>query len=537
MQKLLFSTLVRFSDVYAQRHRTMLLFLLFTLCLGVRCFWFSQKVGLHEDESMSITLANANAWGWRQHLDDGIPRNGRALRNLVWECRSGVRETLPDLYRMHIFSGDGPHTNLYYSLLRLSFLGVREAERDLLMVRGFLLNLLLFALVFPVMLYLVRLLFPGYFWGQIGGLALAFLNPGSVSNALLLRPYQLQESAFILFALVFAQICREIDSGELRESWGRLLGWGSIGAVALLSGYFSVFFVYLLLALPILWLLKRRCWRTAGFLACVFAESLLLAQVFYLYYFNGFFSDRGQGVAASLQGMGWVTAIWQSIPQFARVLQEGLFSLPLLLLTAVFLIWQVYSGLPVDIQPRLRFLAVPLLLAGSALLWSLAIFVLAPFKELRYILPALPLLALFFPVTAALFKRRSGTFFLLLCCLLSCTSLMFRGNIAYHFQEYQGRYAGFTLLPEKEVYLLLPQVISIHHYMPYFSARQNYRIFSAWDSLQRQLPLTREPFLLGIFYLTPEERGALEHLRLPKGYQILQTIPGERMLILRCRRL
>lgn len=537
MSKPTLPVLLRLAAAATLRHRARVILLLFVLALGVRCFWFSQKTGLHEDESMSITLANAKAWGWRQHLDDGLPRDGLALRQLVWQGQNGLRDTLADLYRMHIFSGDGPHTNLYYSFLRLAFLGLRSAEPEALMLRGFLLNLLLFCLTFPLLLQLLRSLLPGYFWGQAGGLALAVLNPGSVSNTLLIRPYQLQEGAFVLFALVFAQIWREVRDGELREGWERLAGWGGAGALALLSGYFSVFYVFFLLVLPAVLLLWQRRWRGAAFLAAVMVESLLLAQVAYLYYFNGFFSDRGQGVAVRLQSLGLIPLVRQTLVPFAGVLQEALFSLPLLLLTAVFLAWQVYSGLPAGRWRSVRGLSAPLLLTAVALLWAAAIFILAPFKVMRYILPVVPLLALIFPVTAALCRRRGGTLFLLLCCLLSGSTLLCRGRIAYRFQDYQGRYAGFTLLPEKEVFLLLPQAISVHHYMPYLNDQQNYRIFSNWDSLQRQLPLSREPFLLGIFYLTPGEQAALAQWRLPPGYQLLQTLSCERMLVFRCRRL
>lgn len=537
MSKATLAALVRAAAVAAQRHRDRVILVIFVLALGARCFWFSQKTGWHEDESMSVTLANAKPWGWRQHLDDGLPRDGRALRQLVWQGKNGLRDTFADLYRMHIFSGDGPHSNLYYSCLRLAFLGLRSAEPDALLWRGFLLNLLLFCLAFPWLWRLLRLLFPNHFWGQAGGLALAVLNPASVANTLLIRPYQLQEGAFVLFALVFAQIWREVRGGELRQSWERLAGWGSAGALALLSGYFSVFYVLMLLTLPAFLLLWRRRWRSAAFLAAVMAESLMLAQVVYLYYFNGFFTDRGQGVAATLQSLGWLALARQTLLPFAAVLRDALFSLPLLLLTACFLAWQVWANRHGGGFHRPRHLSAPWLLATAALLWAAAIFSLAPFKVMRYILPVVPLLALVFPVMGALWQRRGGTLFLLLCCLLSGSSLLCRDRIAYHFQDYQGRYAGFTLLPEKEVYLLLPRAISVHHYMPYLNERQNYRIFSSWEALQRQLPLSREPFLLGIFYLTPAEQAAVAEWRLPPGYQLLQTLSCERLLILRCRRL
>jgi hypothetical protein len=180
------------------RKTRLLLLLVFLITIGIRLYWISQKEGLNVDEGLSITLASYNKYMlWSDNYESGRTYTGQELKSIsLWENAS-LRNAVGDVYRLHLNNnGDAPHTSLYYSCLRLWFAGRITSDYREIIRLGTGLNLLFFAISFIAMYWLFKLLFdrdPII----LAGLLFCFLNTGSISNTLVLRPYALQETALI----------------------------------------------------------------------------------------------------------------------------------------------------------------------------------------------------------------------------------------------------------------------------------------------------------------------------------------------------
>lgn len=513
---------------------------LFLLLSGMRLYWLGEKAGLHLDESMSVTLANRRSHGWEEHLPDGRIFYAAELRGLVWQGDTSWRSTWRDLYALHIQVKNDPHSNLYYSLLRLALLDSGRITLATIIWRGGLLNLVFFAFSFWLMFLLLRALFPRYPALWLPALLIVFGHSDAVSNTLFIRPYPMQEALFVLLALVFVRSWRlDPSAGPGVFSWLRFLGVAAVLALVLLSGYFAVFFVMLLGAL----LLVRGCvQRHAGwcrFWIAVFLQGVMLAVALYLSYFEGFFNYRG------LQALDKIMlrdpVVYHELPLlFWGVLQRALFPWTLLVLLALAWGWSRWR------QPwRWRRVASAaaeqpwVLLWLSALLWSAAIFFVAPYKLTRYLAPALPLLALLYPAVAvrvAGVNRGAGLGLAWLCALWLCTGMLPPGrHLDYLEREARREVATFAERPALPVVFLLPRPMHIHQILPYLDERQPYIFCSRFSALRPALPPGGE-FYLVLFHLTEAERESMRQYRLPPGYECLDRRDGDSAIYLRCRR-
>src|SRR5688572_9675677 len=216
------------------------LLLVFLVTFGIRLYWINQKQGMNVDEGLSIAVSSFNKYMlWSDNYEDGKTYSGKELKTIsLWDNPS-FRNALGDVYRLHHDNPDTPHSNLYYSCLRLWFAGRIVDDYRKIISGGTGLNLLFFTISFIVMFYLLKLLFENTSV-VLAGLLLCFLNTGSISNTLLLRPYQLQETALIVATYVCVLYRKKIVEGDVFNRWQDLALVASVGAFTLLSGYFSL---------------------------------------------------------------------------------------------------------------------------------------------------------------------------------------------------------------------------------------------------------------------------------------------------------
>jgi hypothetical protein len=170
------------------------------LVLGVHTYWLSQKNGFHVDEGMAINLAFYNDYFMARNYDFDREYTGKELKEASFINNSGFYEALLDIKRLWQNNRDAPHTNLHYSLLRISMIGLETTDIKPIMCRGGILNILLLTASFIFFFLLMKLLFPGSFLLQCVMAVCGFLSTAVISNTLFFRPYQVQETIFIIFA-------------------------------------------------------------------------------------------------------------------------------------------------------------------------------------------------------------------------------------------------------------------------------------------------------------------------------------------------
>ena len=190
-----------------------LLFSLFIRIYDVKATTYS---GLHMDEFASIWMSNNNSkifwewWGdrltggnWIDHLDYKS-YNGKEIKKHFYYNDSSIKDALNDISELYKDSKDGSLSNLYYSLLRLSFIG--RISYDILDIKltGIILNLIFYTISFYFLTKLLNLLFINNKFIIILTLLCISLIPSSIEFSRFLRPYQMQESFFIIFTyLIF----------------------------------------------------------------------------------------------------------------------------------------------------------------------------------------------------------------------------------------------------------------------------------------------------------------------------------------------
>jgi len=185
-------------------HRAIILIAVYALALGIRIFWFSQKEGLHVDEGLTVAISCRNEYFNIGNYENGKKYTGKELKEISLVGSPGLKGALADIRGLWKDNRDPPHTNLYYTFLRLALVGNKTGDIKPIIARGAVLNLLFFTVSFIFFFLLMRLLFAGNELLQYAATFCAFLSTSAISNTLFFRPYQIQETLFIIFCYYFA---------------------------------------------------------------------------------------------------------------------------------------------------------------------------------------------------------------------------------------------------------------------------------------------------------------------------------------------
>lgn len=377
--------------------------LILVLVIGIRCYKFSGKESMFSDEYMSVIIClynnSENPYSYYSEIrNDSIVYTGKEIKSLALSDDNRIQGVLHDLSRLRHTTRDVPHTNLYYSFLRMSFLGADSADMSQVMFRGFLLNLLFLVVGFFVFYKLASRLFSSSTL-VICALSVAFLNPASVADTLFLRPYQLQETIFILFSYVLVLCCFAVMNKKKISTWQNMLGLSCVVALTFLSGYFAVFYIFFSGVFLLYWMYKHKSKSEIKFFISVLVFAYIIVLAVYAGYNDGWLfwkSARAREAMGKLDvSNGFLLNIESSVKGLYSSITEYFLSLPLLillLLSLVGLFFLKQSGEERKMQSRM-----PLFLSALGFAWVLLIILLSPYKLIRYIMPMLPVVSLFIP--------------------------------------------------------------------------------------------------------------------------------------------
>lgn len=353
-----------------------LVLLVFILSAGIRIYYINQKQGLHHDEVMSIMISRYSPQ-WHQKWNKCT---GAELKKKCFWNDGSWQATINDIKKLHTDNRDRPHTNFYYSLLRLWFTGTSSYDLKQTISHGCFLNLLIFSVSFLLFHKLTGVLFRSELIRCLA-LITAFCNAGTISHTLLLRPYQLQEMWIIAFTYVITLY------------WNReltlkcLITLGIVTSFTLLTGYFVAIYVLILFGFFSYKHQEKqnvlKIWYTLAF-------ALFLDQLMYMKFFNGFTCGRAGEGYHSIFSLKIFSNMIDSIKITCSMLYKYLFHAWFMVIP-IFTFNTFRTHKKTKINPY-----IPIII--SCLIWSTGNIFLSTLKQLRYITPCFPLLALLLPM-------------------------------------------------------------------------------------------------------------------------------------------
>ena len=421
-----------------------------------------QKSGFNVDESLSVAISTGS---WIPKLENG-EYFGKEIKEKIYFDDNSISDLWHDLKELWKNNyGDGAaHPNLYYSLLRAWCFDMKTGDFAWIKSRGIGLNLVFFALGFCAVFILMTKIFSRHSLFVPLFLAFAFCNSAGVTNSIFMRPYALQEMLLLVFTLncfVFYKL-RFSSTKEAFKTHKFFFAW-FIFATALLclSHYFSLFFVAF--AFIFLAIISR---KNIFPLSVVMICSLIIAQVLYLGYFSSLFdSYRAKESVEKLLLLG---NFWQNLNLTfgigADIITEHFYNLYGFIIICVAFGTAIYFRRDFIAESRQNFI----FLFGFFIIgvvWFWLIFFVAPYKDLRYVMPIFPFLYFGVLLLLSFIKKP------LLQGILGIAfvaSLFINYNVKYLYKT------PFIFTQNPKIPVLV--------YMPKYSWEQGYFLFAFYDT-------------------------------------------------------
>ncbi len=406
---------------------------LFAFAAGIRLFWISQKKSMHIDEALTIAIANRNEYGfWGKPYERMRAYTGKELKDIsLWDNRN-ISDAVIDVYHLHNNVNDSPHTNFYYSCIRLWFTGVKTHDINRIFVRGGLLNIFFLCFSYFFM-YLLLLQFTKNTLSILLCLGIAFLNPAAVSLTLFLRPYELQQTMMIIFSFLFISAYKKIKESIPFETKKHFFTTSLLTALTMLSGYFCLPFIGLLGLIILTFAYKNKRVNTVNYYIYVFLTALVSAKVLYFGFGSGIFDYRGTEALSKLK-LTNVTSFnalhfFSTLAQFIRVFHQENILLQLLLIIIIVRTIQLL------LQNRQENNREKLLVIFVSSFWYLFTLYVAPYKIARYAVPVFPLFTVAFTFTAGKKQTLTAAMIAFICTFIPVVSFTSAAPLVKHLDD------------------------------------------------------------------------------------------------------
>lgn len=402
--------------------------IVFIITLLLRLHFISQKQGIHGDEVFSINISNRNTYGWMLYYPENRFYTGKELKNLSLFNDTSLKDTLSDIKQMHVKVNDPPHTNLYYSALRLWCNGFESTNLHKILWRGLSLNLVFFSFSFLILFKILRKLFKNSSLIPFG-LLCAFANTGSISETIFMRPYQLQETIFLLLTYCVINFWFDIEQKKLISIKNFIIASFSL-AFALLSGYFAPMYIGLLGIVLIVKSIKENQYKNIIFLFFSLITSVALAYTFYNGYFIGFTSTRAQHVFYRISGTEHMGNFKETLKAITNCFIYFIYYIPCIIIAGFIQIKRFTN------KTKPHFHLITGYLVACAFLWSIIILAISPYRVVRYITPVFPILALVYPMLLSGFKETLQKNFIAIFSMFILIFALFPQPIESYDTEY-----------------------------------------------------------------------------------------------------
>ncbi|MDM3063454.1 hypothetical protein [Citrobacter sp. CK180] len=304
---------------------------------------------------------------------------------------------LHDVRSLWLDNRDKPHSNVYYTALRVWFTGINShGDIGFTSSWAFCLNKIFFGISFFAIYKLASKIFESK-WIALMVVFVSFINTASISNSIFLRPYQLQESIVSLYLLSSFLLLKDNPSTRF------LISHSLITAFTVLSGYFAVFLVALI-SIAILPCLIAKYWGDWKFASWFAVKYVALTSVISYAIYPPYFFVYGGRQDEAYSKLGNVSDnVISSIRSLSMLNDYFPVGLIIVILSAIVSLTFFVKKMKL-IPENHYYLAA---LSVSTLLWIVIVQFFSPYKNLpRYIYPILPVVGLFYGYIIYLMKGR-----------------------------------------------------------------------------------------------------------------------------------
>ena len=174
------------------------LFLILLFSLFVRIYWASKQEGMYWDEYHSLNFANYGTYANEDKINNYKNVKGfDILKDLTFD-NSSIEDCINDIKRLYKDTNDPFIGNLYYTFLRLAFIGREAVDIKNIIITGTILNCIFSIISFIFLFKILKLIFENKNEFIIFPLLIFSLSPISISFSMFLRAYQMQETFFIV---------------------------------------------------------------------------------------------------------------------------------------------------------------------------------------------------------------------------------------------------------------------------------------------------------------------------------------------------
>lgn len=174
------------------------LFLILLFSLFVRIYWASKQEGMYWDEYHSLSFANYGTFANENKINNYKNVKGfDILKDLTFD-NSSIEDCINDIKRLYKDTNDPFISNLYYTFLRLAFIGREAVDIKNIIITGTILNCIFSIISFIFLFKILKLIFENKNEFIIFPLLIFSLSPISISFSMFLRAYQMQETFFIV---------------------------------------------------------------------------------------------------------------------------------------------------------------------------------------------------------------------------------------------------------------------------------------------------------------------------------------------------
>lgn len=351
----------------------------FILTLGIRLYFIGQKQGFFIDEIYTRTTVVGKFKAVNEMCKQPFKSfSAGSIKNWIFgKPETSIMEDVEQIWKNNY--EDTAHPNLYFYLFRIG-LNFSDFSPQGFLNFGCGLNLLFFTFSFFIMMKILIRLFGDNKLVPIG-LALAFLNTGTISMTLFIRPYEMQ-----ILGIIFITYIYMIYEDKLKNSANPL----SYKDICILI--FSLTFVYLIgyflviyaAILGIFLLFKIRGNKTNFIILCSSAFlALLVALAFFPNYFQCIHDNRFYDVSKNY------VFLENFLPRLAfskNIFIDFIFYKIILFASVLTIIFCIDKNKTINKQC--------LKLIIFALIWEVIIAIITSYTLIRYFTPAFPILSL-----------------------------------------------------------------------------------------------------------------------------------------------
>ena len=297
-----------FDNINTYKCKPRILYIIFIMLLAifVRLFWAYQQEGLYWDEFHSLTYLNkCKKAEYCISYNEFKDILGYEILKKVTIDNSNVKDCFDDIKRLYINTNDPFISNLYYSLLRLTFIGREVINIKNIIMTGTILNCIFFIISFIFLYKILKLIFENKYDYILFSLLIMSLSPISISFSMFLRAYQMQETFFVVITYL---VVNTIYNNKY--SIKNLITTTIIAGIGYISLYSSMLFVLILSAMLFINyiehfkninkikilspLIKIESYKIIIYYAISFILALFVSRLLYSSFFSSLFNANNR---------------------------------------------------------------------------------------------------------------------------------------------------------------------------------------------------------------------------------------------------